>query len=78
MKGKLYESDYEEALIILLKEQGWEYTHGRDIARNNREVLLINDLTFYLQKRYVNLNDNDGWTFSEIADVIELDTEMKS
>ena len=59
MKGKLYESDYEEALIILLKEEGWEYTRGGDIARNNREVLLINDLTSYLQKRYVNLNDND-------------------
>lgn len=59
MKGKLYESDYEEALIILLKEKGWDYTRGGDIARNNREVLLINDLTSYLQKRYVNLNDND-------------------
>lgn len=55
MKGKYYESDYEEALIDLLVQQGWEYTHGGSIARSNREVLLVNDLTEYLKKRYVDL-----------------------
>lgn len=39
MKGKFYESEYEEALIDLLHAQGWEYTHGGNIARNNRETL---------------------------------------
>ena len=38
--SKFYESDYEEALIDLLHEQGWEYTHGGNIHRNNREVLI--------------------------------------
>ncbi len=59
MKGKYYESDYEEALIDLLEEQGWEYTHGGSIARNNREVLLVNDLTEYLQQRYSDLQASD-------------------
>ena len=63
MKGKYYESDYEEALIDLLEQQGWEYTHGGSIARNNREVLLVNDLTEYLKKRYVDLDA------SEIEDI---------
>lgn len=59
MKGKYYESDYEEALIDLLEQQGWEYTHGGSIARNNREVLLVDDLTEYLQQRYTDLQASD-------------------
>lgn len=59
MKGKFFESDYEEALIQLLKQQGWEYTNGGSIARNNREVLLTDDLTHYLQKRYTDLQASD-------------------
>ena len=59
MKGKYYESDYEEALIDLLEQQGWEYTHGGSISRNNREVLLVNDLTEYLKQRYAELQVSD-------------------
>lgn len=59
MAGKFYESDYEEALIALLQEQGWDYTHGGNIHRNNREVLLIDDLRKYLQNRYAELTDED-------------------
>ena len=51
-KGKFFESDYEEALIDLLEQQGWTYTYGGNIARNNREVLLSDDLNTYLKKRY--------------------------
>lgn len=59
MKGKYYESDYEEALIDLLVQQGWEYTYGGSISRNNREVLLADDLTIYLKKRYADLQVSD-------------------
>ena len=59
MKGRFFESDYEEALIDLLVQQGWEYTHGGSIARNNRETLLVDDLTEYLQKRYADLQAGD-------------------
>jgi len=59
MKGKFFESDYEEALIDLLVQQGWEYKHGGSIARNNRETLLVDDLTEYLHQRYTNLQAND-------------------
>ncbi len=59
MKGKYFESDYEEALIDLLVQRGWVYTHGGSIARNNREVLLVDDLTLYLQKRYTELHASD-------------------
>jgi len=58
-KGKFYESDYEEALIDLLESQGWIYTFGGEIARNNREVLLLDDLSAYLKNRYSELTDLD-------------------
>ncbi len=59
MKGRFFESDYEEALIHLLVQQGWEYTHGGSIARSNRETLLVDDLSDYLQKRYADLQASD-------------------
>ena len=59
MKGKYYESDYEEALIDLLVHKGWKYTYGGSISRNNREVLLVDDLIQYLQQRYTELQVND-------------------
>lgn len=59
MSGKYFESDYEEALIDLLIQQGWEYTYGGSISRNNREVLLVDDLNQYLQQRYVDLQATD-------------------
>ena len=59
MIGKYYESDYEQALIELLEDQGWVYTHGSKISRNNREVLLTDDLAKYLSCRYECLTGED-------------------
>ena len=59
MIGKYYESDYEEALIQLLEDQGWQYTYGGNISRNNRDVLLTDDLKAYLQSRYSELTSED-------------------
>ena len=60
MIGKYYESDYEEALIQLLEEKGWQYTCGGELHRNNREVLLTDDLKAYLQGRYTELTSDDA------------------
>lgn len=64
MRGKFYESEYEEALIDLLQDEGWQYTHGGNIHRQLREPLLIedpnvNDLHVYLQHRYPDLTSSD-------------------
>lgn len=61
--GLFYESDFEEALIDLLKDQGWEYTHGSEIHRQNREIIIEDDLKGYLER--LSLND------SEVSDIIE-------
>lgn len=53
MKGKYYESEYEKAVVGLLREAGWEYTHGGDLhTRKITEALLEEDLTVYLHARY--------------------------
>lgn len=64
MRGKFYESEYEEALIDLLQDEGWQYTNGGNIHRQLREPLLIedpnvNDLHVYLQHRYPDLTSSD-------------------
>lgn len=59
MKGKLYESEYEEALIDLLQSEGWQYTNGKTIHRPLREPLLIEELTASLITRYPGINDDD-------------------
>lgn len=56
---KFYENEYEEALIDLLQQEGWEYTHGGSIRRNNRDILISRDLQQYLQERYPALEAND-------------------
>lgn len=64
MRGNFYESEYEEALIDLLQDEGWQYTNGGNIHRQLREPLLIedpnvNDLQVYLQHRYPEFTDSD-------------------
>lgn len=59
MRGKFYESEYEEALIDLLQEQGWQYTNGKSMLRSNREVLLPEDTKTYLRSKHHDLTDDD-------------------
>lgn len=60
MRGKLYESEYEEALIDLLQSEGWQYTNGKTIHRPVREALLVDELTASLLDRYVDLTPQDA------------------
>ncbi|MDE7444857.1 MAG: HsdR family type I site-specific deoxyribonuclease [Lachnospiraceae bacterium] len=60
MRGKLYESEYEEALIDLLQDEGWQYTNGKTIPnRPYREPLLIDELKSSLSARYPKLTSED-------------------
>lgn len=53
MNGKYYESEYEKSVIELLKQAGWDYTHGSELHnRKITEPLLLEDLTLYLHDRY--------------------------
>lgn len=60
MKGKLYESEYEEALINLLQSEGWQYTNGKTIHRPVHEALLVDELKASLLDRYADLTPQDA------------------
>lgn len=51
-KGKLFESQYEEAMIKLLQQCKWTYTHGDNIHRNLTDPLIEEDLREFLKARY--------------------------
>lgn len=60
MRGRLYESEYEQALIDLLQSEGWQYTNGKTIHRHLREPLLVDELTESLLNRYPGLTADDA------------------
>lgn len=56
---KFYESEYEQALIDLLQEVGWTYTHGNALKRNNKECIIVDDLHHFLQQQHSTLRQDD-------------------
>ena len=58
---KFYESEYEAALIALLQEVGWDYTHGSKLYHRNDELLLTEDLFGSFLSRHPEL-EPDGVT----------------
>lgn len=65
--GKLYESDFEEALVGLFEDVGWEYTHGDNIYRKFTDPLIESDLRDYLNGRY----DIKQLSKSELDGIVE-------
>jgi type I restriction enzyme, R subunit len=51
-KGKLYESDFEEALVELFQTTHWAYTHGDNLNRKLTDPIIEADLHTYLTARY--------------------------
>ncbi len=66
MMSKFTEEKLELAFIKLLEEQGISYQYGKDIDRDESEVLLKEDLKEYLQERY----KKENITESEIAQIV--------
>ncbi len=60
LNGHFVESDYENALIIFLEQEGWQYTFGEDIARSTRrEVIFADDFSTFLSQQYPSLSTDD-------------------
>ncbi|MDD2358548.1 MAG: HsdR family type I site-specific deoxyribonuclease [Thiovulaceae bacterium] len=64
--SKFTEEKLELAFIELLGNQGIEYQFGKEIKRDEREVLLVGDLETYLKNRY----KSDNITTNEISQII--------
>ena len=41
--GKFYESEYEKAVVELLRAEGWIYTHGDEVPNRRVDEALIED-----------------------------------
>lgn len=65
-KGKLYESDFEEAFISLLKDTHWTYTFGENLSRKQTDPLIEEDLRSYLSARY----HTKGLTANEVDGIV--------
>lgn len=65
-KGKLYESDFEEAFISLLKDTHWTYTFGENLNRKQTDPLIEEDLRSYLSARY----HTKGLTANEVDGIV--------
>ena len=49
--GRYCESEYENAFLSYLEEEGWQYLAGNRIARaSKRDVLYVDDLEQFLSK----------------------------
>lgn len=70
INGHFVESDFENALISFLENEGWQYLYGDSIPRANRkEVLYMDDLIQFLEKKSPELEDDE---IRQIADNIRL------
>ena len=70
INGHFVESDFENALISFLENEGWQYLYGDTIPRANRkEVLYMDDLIQLLEKKNPELEDDE---IRQIADNIRL------
>ena len=60
------EAQLEQAFVELFKQEGYDYVFGGDIERDNRDVILYDNLRAYLRKRY----KTDGITDDEVERAI--------
>ena len=68
--GRFCESDFENAFIAFLEQEGWTYLSGDKIVRNNqREVLIEKDLTDFLTSNNTNLEADE---IQQIVDTVRL------
>ena len=56
MQTSFTESSFENAVLELFQNHGYEYQCGYDLHRTNEEILLVDDFKDYLSKRYALLN----------------------
>lgn len=70
INGRFVESDFENALISFLEQEGWQYIYGDKIPRANRkEVLYMDDMYNFLEKKNPDLDDEE---IRQIADNVRL------
>lgn len=68
--GRYCESEFENAFLMFLEEENWNYLPGRSISRSSRrEVLYVDDLEQFLSKTNPDLIANE---ILQIMDTVRL------
>ena len=77
INGHFVESDYENALIVFLEREGWQYLFGDSIARVNRkEVLYMDDLLQFLKDNNKNIKDEELQRIADNVRLVGADTDF--
>lgn len=77
INGHFVESDYENALISFLENEGWEYLFGESIPRANRkEVLYMDDLQQFLKDNNKNVKDEELQRIADNVRLVGADTDF--
>ena len=58
-RGKFTESELEEAIIELFKNEGYSYQNGEYMHREYNEILLVDEVRSFLAKRYSDLTSSE-------------------
>ena len=59
--SSFHESQLEQAFVELFQKEGYDYVYGECILRDTRDVILYDDLRFYLRKKYEVDHITEGW-----------------
>ena len=59
MRGKFFESEFEEAFVEFLKALGWEHSFGEKLCRLKNDALIESDFKGFLQKSNLNLTSEE-------------------
>lgn len=57
IQGQFTEAELESAIITLFEQRGYSYVHGDRIYRHYEDLLLEDDLRFFLSERYCDLTE---------------------
>lgn len=75
--GRYCESDYENAFIGFLEEEGWQYLAGENLKReNNKEVLFEDDLRQFLTEQHPTYSDEDVQTIVDEVKLVGATTDF--
>ena len=79
INGRFVESDYENALIHFLEQEGWQYIYGDEIPRDSmKEVLYMDDLHQFLSKNNPNLEDDEIRQIADNVRLVGADTDFST
>ncbi|MBR4453822.1 MAG: type I restriction endonuclease subunit R [Bacteroidales bacterium] len=77
INGHFVESDYENALIAFLEQEGWQYLFGDNIPRASRkEVLNMEDLSQFLGKICPSLDKEEVQQIADSISLVGADTDF--